>query len=70
MCIHGALCARATTSLNRASADRTLDGGFHTLNATVLEQMRGWLIDSMVNALQMTGLRFEALPVEYRNCCW
>ena len=51
------------------AAVRTLDGGFHTLNATVLAQMREMIIESMTSALAATGLRFDALPVEYRTCC-
>eukprot|EP01051_Picozoa_sp_SAG22_P003448 SAG22_NODE_168_length_16723_cov_6.542409_2_plen_738_part_00 len=51
------------------AAVRTLDGGFHTLNATVLAQMREMIFESLANALAATGLRFEALPVTYRIPC-
>ena len=51
------------------AAVRTLDGGFHTLNAAVLDQMRQMITSSMVSALATTGLRFEPLPVDYRTCC-
>ena len=51
------------------AAVRTLEGGFQTLNATVMEQMREWLIESMRRALAPLGLRFEAIPVTYRVAC-
>jgi tetratricopeptide (TPR) repeat protein len=51
------------------AAVRSLDGGFQTLNATVMEKMRSWLMDSMVRELAALGLRFEPLPVDYRYCC-
>ena len=43
---------------------RTLEGGFQTLNATVLEEMRQWLITSMMQSLAALGLRVETLPVQ------
>ncbi len=51
------------------AAVRTLEGGFQTLNATVMEQMREWLIESMRRALAALGLHFEAKPVTYRVGC-
>ena len=51
------------------AAVRTLNGGFQTLNITVMEQMRGWLIESMGRALAELGLRFVAKPVAYRVPC-
>lgn len=51
------------------SAVRTLDGGFHTLNATVMEQMRGWLMECNSRALASFGLQFMPLPVKYVLCC-
>lgn len=52
------------------AAVRTLEGGFQTLNVTVLQEMRDWLLDSIARALAAVGLRFEAKPVEYRTCCY
>jgi len=46
------------------AAVRTLEGGFQTLNATVLEEMRQWLITSMMQSLAALGLRVETLPVQ------
>ena len=51
------------------AAVRTLDGGFDTLNTVVMEQMREWLIDSMLRALAGLGLKFVAKPLDYRVCC-
>eukprot|EP01050_Picozoa_sp_SAG11_P012304 SAG11_NODE_1359_length_5116_cov_11.562687_4_plen_322_part_00 len=51
------------------AAVRTLDGGFHTLNAVVLGRMREWLIESMITMLSTFGLRFEPKPPRYRICC-
>ena len=51
------------------AAVRTLEGGFQTLNVTVLQEMRDWLLDSIAKALAAVGLWFEAKPVEYRICC-
>ena len=51
------------------AAVRTLDGGFQTLNTTVMDQMRSWLIDSMIRALAAYGLRFKALPTKHLLCC-
>ena len=48
---------------------RSLDGGFQTLNTTVLGQMREWLIENVVTALRDVGLRFEPRPVQHRVCC-
>lgn len=51
------------------AAVRTLDGGFQTLNVTVLQEMREWLLASISRALGQVGLHFEMLPDQYRICC-
>ena len=51
------------------AAVRALDGGFQTLNATVLEQMRQWLLDSMTQALEEMGVRFVRKADVYRVSC-
>eukprot|EP01047_Picozoa_sp_COSAG01_P022841 COSAG01_NODE_1371_length_10547_cov_22.320827_5_plen_1287_part_00 len=51
------------------AAVRTLDGGFHTLNATVLEQMRQWLLGNVEKALAELGLRFVKKPDRFGCAC-
>jgi hypothetical protein len=51
------------------AAVRTLEGGFQTLNVTVMQEMRSWILASVQQALAEVGLRFETLPTEYKICC-
>jgi hypothetical protein len=50
-------------------AVRTLPGGFHTLNVTVLGQMRRWLLNSTTVALAELGLKVKPRPLDYRCHC-
>jgi hypothetical protein len=50
-------------------AVRSLEGGFQTLNVTVLERMRKWLFDCMTQRLNALGLHFYREPDQYRFEC-
>lgn len=51
------------------AAVRSLSGGFQTLNTTVMHEMREWLIESVLRALDALGVRFQAKPLRYRDAC-